>query len=459
MSQPNKWWWGLFPLALLWVVSNVVLGGSIEDDLSSRALQAAGGGIHEPAVEASGRDVTLSGTIFSMDQAAAAERVVNAEWGVRKVSSALQLPPPASPFAWNLAFDGQEVTLTGSVPDPAARQAIHSALAPVFLDAPVRDETTYASGAPAGFADAAAYGIGTLAALGEPALSLSDGAVLLSGRAASIEARDEILNALEDLPQGFALADAQIEAPEPYGFTAERSTGSLTLSGGVPDEQLRAEIAAAAGRLFPGDRIVDGLAVAQGAPGGFAQAVLGGLGTLSRLARGTFSLAGTDAALSGEALYEGALDTIRSELSASLPDGFAAQAADLSVREPGPAIDAAACQIEVDTLLGAATILFETGSARISRDSAGLLDRIVGAFARCPDAAVEIAGHTDSSGDFDANVALSQERAEAVRDYLVSAGLSGGSFTATGYGPTQPVASNDSEEGRAQNRRIAFVVQ
>ena len=57
------------------------------------------------------------------------------------------------------------------------------------------------------------------------------------------------------------------------------------------------------------------------------------------------------------------------------------------------------------------------------------------------------------------NQALSEKRAQAVADYLVKAGLPAVRFTATGYGSTQPVASNDTDEGKAQNRRIDFVVR
>jgi OOP family OmpA-OmpF porin len=78
---------------------------------------------------------------------------------------------------------------------------------------------------------------------------------------------------------------------------------------------------------------------------------------------------------------------------------------------------------------------------------------------RCPTARIEIAGHTDAAGEDGFNQALSEKRAQAVLDYLVKAGLPADRFTAVGYGSTQPVAANDSNEGKAQNRRIEFVVR
>ena len=78
---------------------------------------------------------------------------------------------------------------------------------------------------------------------------------------------------------------------------------------------------------------------------------------------------------------------------------------------------------------------------------------------RCPTARIEIAGHTDADGEDGFNQALSEKRAQAVMDYLVKAGLPADRFTAVGYGSTQPIASNETDEGKAHNRRIEFVVR
>ncbi|MFH1320999.1 MAG: OmpA family protein [Bacteroidota bacterium] len=70
-----------------------------------------------------------------------------------------------------------------------------------------------------------------------------------------------------------------------------------------------------------------------------------------------------------------------------------------------------------------------------------------------PKMKIEIAGHTDNVGDHNSNMILSQERAEAVREYLISRGIAEERMIARGYGETLPLASNDTEEGRAENRR------
>ena len=97
---------------------------------------------------------------------------------------------------------------------------------------------------------------------------------------------------------------------------------------------------------------------------------------------------------------------------------------------------------------------FELDSDRLTASSHDILDRVADALHDRPDLKVEVAGHTDNSGTSDYNRDLSQRRAEAVRSYLLSKGIEGSRLTAKGYGETQPEASNDTEEGRAKNRRV-----
>ena len=152
------------------------------------------------------------------------------------------------------------------------------------------------------------------------------------------------------------------------------------------------------------------------------------------------------------------LPQIRAGLGKEFPQGWQYKA-DISVRPAAAGVDATVCQQLFTELLSKARIRFESGKADISVDSAGLLDRLIETALRCPNATIEIAGHTDSAGDEAANQALSEKRAQAVRDQLVKAGLPANRFTPVGYGSTQPLAGNETEEGKAQNRRIDFVVK
>jgi len=99
-------------------------------------------------------------------------------------------------------------------------------------------------------------------------------------------------------------------------------------------------------------------------------------------------------------------------------------------------------------------IEFAFNKAEISGSSTVILDVAVDQLQRCPKIPMEIDGHTDSIGAEDYNMGLGQRRAEAVKGYLVSKGVSANRLTARSFGETRPVASNDTEEGRQANRRV-----
>lgn len=99
---------------------------------------------------------------------------------------------------------------------------------------------------------------------------------------------------------------------------------------------------------------------------------------------------------------------------------------------------------------------FELDSARLTLNAREVLDRVVRTLQGQPTLRVEIAGHTDSTGSASYNQRLSQERAASVRSYLVSAGIESFRLVARGYGETQPIASNETDYGRARNRRVEF---
>ncbi len=102
-------------------------------------------------------------------------------------------------------------------------------------------------------------------------------------------------------------------------------------------------------------------------------------------------------------------------------------------------------------------IFFETNRAVIRPQSFAILDTVAQVLQDFPDITVEVQGHTDSRGNDAFNMRLSQARAESVRTYLVNRGIAAERLSARGYGETQPIESNATAEGRALNRRVAFV--
>ena len=101
---------------------------------------------------------------------------------------------------------------------------------------------------------------------------------------------------------------------------------------------------------------------------------------------------------------------------------------------------------------------FEFNSTQLTAPAQHTLDEVAAALLTQPELHVEVQGHTDSIGTDAYNLGLSQRRADAVRAYLIGKGLSPAVLTAQGFGKSKPIASNETAEGRAQNRRVAFEV-
>lgn len=117
---------------------------------------------------------------------------------------------------------------------------------------------------------------------------------------------------------------------------------------------------------------------------------------------------------------------------------------------PGPADNKGCPKI----LERASKVLFETGKSIIKPLSYPLLNELVSLLKEYPDANIDLAGHTDSEGDDEANLQLSKDRAAAVRQYLIDKGIAADRVTSTGYGETKPIATNDTADGKSKNRRV-----
>ena len=257
-------------------------------------------------------------------------------------------------------------------------------------------------------------------------------------------------------PASTAVTAAPVGGPV---FVAMRdSAGSVTLSGVYPDEKTHQDILAAARRNFALDRLVDGMTLAEGAPKNLSDAARAALLRLSRLADGKVEITDRHIRLEGEARYAKAAEQVKASLSGGLPDGFTADG-QIEVAKPADPVDAKTCQGLFTDFLSRGSILFEASKATISPDSLGLLDLIAATAQRCPASRIEVDGHTDKDGTADGNVALSRERAQAVVAWLADAGVDAKRLSAVGFGGTKPVASNDTEEGKAKNRRIEFTVK
>ncbi len=217
----------------------------------------------------------------------------------------------------------------------------------------------------------------------------------------------------------------EAEALTPSAVTVALGEAGVTLDGQVPDEATSGEIEAAAISAY-GDVVTNNLEVVEGYTNdGGTIRVVGAVGTA----------AAADAA---GAAFEGiAPFGVNNEVEVST-DALVADLNALFLLEP---------------------IQFDSGSANIRAESTATLDRAAELLLANEEAAVNIEGHTDDQGDDGFNQVLSQDRAQAVLDYLVGAGVDASRMSAIGFGETTPIGDNSTEEGRQQNRRIEFRLQ
>jgi OOP family OmpA-OmpF porin len=455
----SKWWPGVIPLAIFWGIAAWNNTTPLEADLAARSGAALKDiTLDKTRIAVAGRDVTLGAESFSVEGRQSAVASIEAVPGVRLVNDETRLVPEARPFVWLAERDVVRVTLAGSAPLPAVKGRLVDAAKAALGNVEVADQMGLARGAPPRFENAAILLLDQIARLKDGKITITDAKVLLTGMARDLGGREAIAAALKNLPDGFSVAN-EIKAP-PYVFQAYKDpvAVTVTLSGYVPDNNTHAAIVQTATRKFFNEKVVDNLKESIGAPSGFAAAVVPALGALSRLSTGTLVVSDREVKLSGDAFYDGAAGQLRAGPGKDFPPTFQYKA-DVTVKPAAAPVDSTVCQQLFSDLLAKGKIRFESGRADIDPDSAGLLDRLIETALRCPTTTIEIAGHTDSAGEDAANQALSEKRAQAVVDYLVRAGMPSARFTAVGYGSTQPVADNESDEGKAQNRRIEFLVR
>jgi len=104
------------------------------------------------------------------------------------------------------------------------------------------------------------------------------------------------------------------------------------------------------------------------------------------------------------------------------------------------------------------SILFDTGKSTLTDRAKANLDKLIPVFTEYSDTNIEIYGYTDNTGSAAFNLTLSEKRAEAVKNHLIAKGLVASRFKTTGLGIEQPIATNDTPEGRSQNRRVEFAI-
>ena len=241
--------------------------------------------------------------------------------------------------------------------------------------------------------------------------------------------------------------------------------GKYTITGTVKDEETKANILKEAEAVWGSGNVdVDGLKVDANAKEfkeGWFDNFKNLLPDLKDWKEGSISWIGDTLKKVGD-LPAAAVDKIKSLFSGwSLGFGFA-DAAELAKQANEKAMEllgSADSVEEVVTGLNATIINFDTGKSEVPESAKSILEKAAEVLKKQEEGTkIEVGGHTDNQGDASANQALSQARAESVMKALIDLGVSKDMLTAKGYGQDNPKSSNDTEEGRYQNRRIEYKV-
>lgn len=316
------------------------------------------------------------------------------------------------------------------------------------------------------WSEAVEKAIKALAEIGGGSVSFADADIaLIAAPGTDRGTFDRVIGELETaLPDVFALnarLPEEVDPDEgPPEFVATLSPqGDVQLRGRLSDEDLRELADSYAKASFGSDKVYTAARIVEDLPADWPTRVLSGLDALSKLANGSVIVTPSNVRVTGNTGNPDAGTQIATLLAGKLGEGQDYDVAVVYQEKLDPVLGLPTpeeCEAQIGNVVSEGKINFEPGSATIDASALGTMDQIAEILGTCGDIALEIQGYTDSQGREEMNLALSQSRAQSVLNELRARRVITGSFVATGFGEENPVASNDTEEGREANRRIEF---
>lgn len=316
------------------------------------------------------------------------------------------------------------------------------------------------------WSEAVEKAIKALAEIGGGSVSFADADIaLIAAPGTDRGTFDRVIGELETaLPDVFALnarLPEEVDPDEgPPEFVATLSPqGDVQLRGRLSDEDLRELADSYAKASFGSDKVYTAARIVEDLPADWPTRVLSGLDALSKLANGSVIVTPSNVRVTGNTGNPDAGTQIATLLAGKLGEGQDYDVAVIYQEKLDPVLGLPTpeeCEAQIGNVVSEGKINFEPGSATIDASALGTMDQIAEILGTCGDIALEIQGYTDSQGREEMNLALSQSRAQSVLNELRARRVITGSFVATGFGEENPVASNDTEEGREANRRIEF---
>ena len=461
------------------------------------------------AVELADQKVRISGQAPDQANAEAAAGGLRSAAEGFQVSDAITFPNPApapvSPYLLKIDYSGSVIAVAGYVQSEEARTELLAAARKRFPSVDIRDELRLASGEPAQWIACAKAGLQKLGDLDKGTITITDTKLLLAGSTRSEAVAGNIAGELRTSANRACETSAEIAfdaPPEPnLTWRAVHDGGkTVILEGDVLDARTRAALVQAATRYFPEAQIQDRMTIKNVASTKWPVAAELGLKLIAILRQGEAVLSGQEMLIRGEAKDTAVQTGVRDQLSRGMPKGYTGrdavevrsdamiwseQEARRKAQEEAAKAKAATeqeahlkqeqetrtqaeqvkrreeadvCQRTMREVATTGVIRFDWASANLDSASRPTLDKLAEVSRACPNAKIEIEGHTDAEGTPERNKNLSERRAKAVFDYLAKAGVGAERLSAVGYGETRPVAPNDTPANRAKNRRIEFTV-
>lgn len=477
-------------------VDNSALGTGQPETFVPAALAGidALAALDEGAVDFDGTSWSLSGKVKTAEDRLAVEASLKAATdasGWTLAIQALDAAPVIAPYRWvaTKTVDGR-VALSGYVTSADMKEFVAVRAGNVSTDT-----TEIASGEPAGFAGNVLAGLEALGHLSTGTVKFEENTWTLAGTPQTAADADLAVAALSTASDAGAdwrkdiAAPTGAVAPEPvetavtepaspgvpaeappaetdvanvpdeavappteptpvvhdFTFSATKPLGGeIVLDGAMPADSARKYFAVVAGNV-PTDNVT----ISSDLPADFITNIDAGIRLLGSLDSGEFGLEGTTYHFTGRVESDARRTEVMQQLAA-LPAAANWQT-DVTLLAP---LDV--CRQKVAAFATRNAILFQSGSTKIADDSLPAVDELAADLAICPDAAINVEGHTDADGEDDANLALSVARAEAVVEALIERGIAFQRLYAVGYGESLPIADNDTAAGKKANRRIAF---
>jgi len=235
-----------------------------------------------------------------------------------------------------------------------------------------------------------------------------------------------------------------------------RNGNDFTLTGELPDLATKDSLLSSLkGVLGSGVNLIDKLTIKSGVTAPDLAGIAPEFTASADISDFGFNLLGNTLTLTGTAPSEEVKAGVEAAAKAAWPNVQIVN--NITVKGAVAAGSCSNLQADITSAL-TAPITYETDGSTLTAGAKSELTAVANAIKACPDARLTVVGNTDSTGNDAVNVPLSNNRAQSVADYLVSQGVPAGSVSSKGEGSSNPVASNDTVDGRAQNRRTEITV-